>query len=65
MNKNEDLKRWFKQTFCRHEWQSVGELGRFTVREDGIPIECFTDTKECCRCGKQKTNCYRAVSKTI
>ena len=56
----EKLKSWLKQTLCKHDWVTVGEVSRFTDRDEhGILVECLSEVRECKRCGKRENNFIR------
>lgn len=64
MNRNK-LKIWFNQLICRHEWHPVGEMCRFTIREDGVPVECLSEEVQCVRCGRRKTEFIKMSGRFI
>lgn len=51
----EKLKTWLKQTFCRHDWITIGEVSRFTDRDqNGCLVECLSEVRECRRCRRRE-----------
>lgn len=50
---------WLRQVFCNHEWFTVGEVSRFTERENGVLTECLSEIRECRKCHKREAHFMR------
>lgn len=56
----EKIRILFKQFFCKHDWVTIGEVTRFTDRDEhGCLVECLSEVRDCKRCGKRETNFIR------
>ena len=60
MESVEKFKSWLKQFFCKHDWVTIGEVSRFTDRNElGVLVECLSEVRECKCCGKRENNFIR------
>ena len=56
----EKLRTWLKQTLCKHDWVTVGEVSRFTDRDEhGVRVECLSEVRTCKSCGKRENHFIR------
>lgn len=56
----EKFRTWFAQAFCRHDWTTVGEVSRFTDRDEhGVLVECLSEVRVCKRCAKRENHFIR------